>query len=77
MIKDKLKFVAIGKTKVIIKKNGMEIEYTWLDVEEITLNRLNIPEKMFLSQIRSWNARSPNTASRIKCPASRILPKRS
>lgn len=38
-IKDKLKYVAIGKSKVIIKKNGQEIEYNWLDVETINLNR--------------------------------------
>ena len=38
-MKDKLKYVAIGKSKVIIKKNGQEIEYNWLDVETINLNR--------------------------------------
>jgi len=37
-IKNKLKYVAIGKSKVIIKKNGQEIEYNWLDVEKIKLN---------------------------------------
>jgi hypothetical protein len=37
--RDKLKYVAIGKSKVIIKKDGQEIEYNWLDVERIKLNR--------------------------------------
>ncbi|MBX2968669.1 MAG: hypothetical protein KF803_04815 [Cyclobacteriaceae bacterium] len=38
-IKDKLKYVAIGKTKLIVKKGGEEIEYSWLDVESISLDR--------------------------------------
>lgn len=38
-MKNKLKYVAIGKSKLIIKKNGQEIEYNWLDVEKINLNR--------------------------------------
>jgi len=38
-IKDKLKFVVIGKTQIIIKDKGSEQEYNWLDVEEIKLNR--------------------------------------
>ena len=36
---EKLKYVAIGKAKVIVKVRGKEAEYTWLDVEEISLNR--------------------------------------
>ena len=38
-IKDKLRYVAIGKSRLIINRNGKEIEYTWLDVESIELNR--------------------------------------
>jgi hypothetical protein len=38
-VKDKLKYVAISKMKVIIKRHGQEIEYSWLDVERIELNR--------------------------------------
>jgi hypothetical protein len=38
-MKDKLKYVAIGKTKLIVKKEGEEVEYSWLDVKSITLNR--------------------------------------
>jgi hypothetical protein len=38
-VKDKLKYVAIGKIKIIIKKKGKAIEHGWLDVESITLNR--------------------------------------
>lgn len=38
-MKDKLKYVAIGKSKVIIRKDGREIEHNWLDVEAINLNR--------------------------------------
>lgn len=38
-MKNKLKFVLIGKTKLIIRSDGIEEEYNWLDVERITLNR--------------------------------------
>jgi hypothetical protein len=38
-IKNWFKYVAIGRTKIIIKKKGQEYEHTWLDVEWITLNR--------------------------------------
>ncbi|MDZ7646080.1 MAG: hypothetical protein U5K54_02250 [Cytophagales bacterium] len=37
-IRNKLRYVAIGISKVIIKKKGHEIEYNWLDVEKISLN---------------------------------------
>jgi len=38
-VKNKLKYVAVGKIKIIVKKNEKEIEYSWLDVESIILNR--------------------------------------
>jgi hypothetical protein len=37
LVKDKLKFVAIGKTNLIVRTKGLEKTYNWLDVEEITL----------------------------------------
>lgn len=39
LIKDKLRYVAIGKSKLIVRKNRKEFEYNWLDVEYIRLNR--------------------------------------
>ena len=36
---NKLRYVAIGKSKIIIRKKGQEVEYNWLDVERLTLNR--------------------------------------
>ncbi len=39
-MKNKLKYVLIGKSKLIIKNNGQETEYNWLDVETISLNRI-------------------------------------
>jgi hypothetical protein len=39
LLKDKLKFVIIGKSAVIVKVDGKEKEYRWLDVEQINLNR--------------------------------------
>lgn len=36
---EKLKYVAIGKSKIVVKRKGKEVEYTWLDVEKISLNR--------------------------------------
>jgi hypothetical protein len=38
-VKDKLKYVAISKMKIIVKRHNKEIEYSWLDVEIIELNR--------------------------------------
>jgi hypothetical protein len=35
----KLRQVAIGRMKLLIQENGVEKEYTWLDVEFIDLNR--------------------------------------
>lgn len=35
----KLKYVAIGRIRLIVEEDGQEIEYSWLDVEQITLYR--------------------------------------
>ncbi len=37
--RDKLRYVAIGKSKIIIRRDGKEMEYNWLDVESISLDR--------------------------------------
>lgn len=39
LTKEKLKFVTIGKTLVIVKFDDQAKEYNWLDVEAISLNR--------------------------------------
>src|SRR5687767_5083033 len=39
LIKDKLRFVVIGKTKLIVKDGKQTKEYSWLDVEQIKLIR--------------------------------------
>ena len=39
LIKDKLKFVIIGKTKLIVKESKQVKQYNWLDVEQIKLIR--------------------------------------
>ena len=39
LIKDKLKFVIVGKTKLIVKEKKQVREYSWLDVEQIKLIR--------------------------------------
>src|SRR5689334_23484442 len=36
-LKDKIKFVAIGKTRLIVKEGGKDVEYNWFDVERISL----------------------------------------
>jgi hypothetical protein len=37
LMKDKFKFVIIGKTKLIVKEGKHSKEYGWLDVEQISL----------------------------------------
>jgi hypothetical protein len=38
-LKDKVKYVAIGKWKIVVRKDGKEVDHSWVDVEEISLNR--------------------------------------
>jgi len=39
LVKDKLKLVAISRKKIVIEIGGMEKDYEWIVVEEISLNR--------------------------------------
>jgi hypothetical protein len=38
--RNRFKYVAIGKDKIIVKKKNGEVEYNWLDVERISLIRV-------------------------------------
>lgn len=38
--KNRIKFVSIGKTKLVVKQNNEQREYSWLDVESIVLDRV-------------------------------------